>query len=117
MGLRIIRKSATAQEQRDLMQFLSGRRNKTQTCVMLWDPHAQKIRVRMAEATLRFKVLTAQEIDHYVDSNVWQGCAGYAFNATLQSYTQFMAGSYSCILGLPLFETKNLLTAAKVNVT
>ena len=60
------------------------------------------------------KRLTVGEINEYVESKEWVGCAGYKIEGLLAGFVRQMIGSYSGVVGLPLFETRNLLIGAGV---
>ncbi len=58
--------------------------------------------------------MTEQEIEDYVASNEWVGCAGYKIDKTLEGYVKKIIGSYSGIVGLPLYDARNMLIGAGV---
>jgi septum formation protein len=60
------------------------------------------------------KNLTKKEITTYVASNEWKGVAGYKIEGLLGGFVKKIIGSYTGVVGLPLYETKNLLTGAGV---
>ncbi len=65
---------------------------------------------RLVESVVGFARLTAAQIDAYVASGEWQGKAGgYAIQGRAASHIRFLSGSYSDVVGLPLFETAQLL--------
>ena len=60
-----------------------------------------------------FKVLSGQDIEDYMKTNDWQGVAGsYKIQGMAESFIKSLNGSYSNVVGLPLFEVKNLLISA-----
>jgi len=72
-----------------------------------------KVRARLVETAVRFKRLDAREIDAYIDSGEWHGKAGgYAIQGRAAAFVSFLSGSYSNVVGLPLFETASLLKSA-----
>ena len=60
------------------------------------------------------KHLTNQEIKDYIASNEWVGVAGYKIEGLLAGFVKKIIGSYSGVVGLPLYETKNLLNGAGI---
>jgi len=73
---------------------------------------AGKVRTRLIETAVRFKRLEKSEIEAYVQSGEWRGKAGgYAIQGRAASFVAFISGSYSNVVGLPLFETAALLKA------
>ena len=70
-------------------------------------------RDRLAETRVAFKRLSPAEIDAYIASGEWRGKAGgYAVQGLAARYIVSMIGSYSSVVGLPLYETAQLLDAA-----
>ncbi len=68
---------------------------------------------RLAETRVTFKRLTAGDIDAYIAHGEWQGKAGgYAVQGMAGRYIISIIGSYSSVVGLPLYETALLLDAA-----
>ena len=64
----------------------------------------------MAEARVRFKRLSGDEIDAYLASGEWEGKAGgYAVQGLAAAFVVRIVGSYSAIVGLPLHEAVSLL--------
>jgi septum formation protein len=71
------------------------------------------VRSRLVETIVRFKRLEAAEVDAYLASGEWQGKAGgYAIQGRAAAFVAYISGSYSNVVGLPLFETEQLLKAA-----
>ena len=59
---------------------------------------------------VQFKRLTDHEITSYIASGEWRGKAGgYAIQGLAESHIKFISGSYSNVMGLPLYETSQLL--------
>ena len=71
------------------------------------------IRERLNETIVRFKSLAPDEISAYIDSHEWEGKAGgYAIQGSAEGLIQWIRGSHSGVMGLPLYETRTLLKAA-----
>ncbi len=112
VGRRVLPKAETEAEARACLALLSGRGHRVYTAVALRT--GDTVRTRLAEARVAFKVLTAAEIDAYIASGEWRGKAGgYAIQGLAARYVVNITGSYTAIVGLPLFETANLLEAAR----
>ena len=60
------------------------------------------------------KKLSEEEIVEYVNSNEWVGVCGYKIEGSLAGFVKNMVGSFTGVVGLPLFETKNLLIGARI---
>ena len=112
VGRRILPKAETDAEARDCLALLSGRRHKVLGGIAIGC--AGKVHTRLVETAVRFKRLEKAEIEAYVQSGEWQGKAGgYAIQGRAASFVAFISGSYSNVVGLPLFETAALLKALR----
>ncbi len=111
-GRRILPKAETVSEAKACLDLLSGRRHRVLGGLAVASPDGG-VRSRLVETIVRFKRLEAAEIQAYLDSGEWQGKAGgYAIQGRAASFVAFLSGSYSNVVGLPLFETEQLLKAA-----
>ncbi|WGR63087.1 septum formation inhibitor Maf (plasmid) [Paracoccus ferrooxidans] len=109
-GRRILGKPADAAEARRFLQLLSGRRHRVLTSVAL--THGGRLRERLVDTAIRFRPLTATQIEAYLATGEWQGKAGaYAIQGHASAFAIWMQGSYSGVVGLPLAETAALLAA------
>ncbi|WP_298961422.1 Maf-like protein [uncultured Methylobacterium sp.] len=109
VGRRILPKAEVADEAADCMRLLSGRTHRVYTAVCIVGPKERR-RERLVETRVRFKRLSAKEIDGYVASGEWRGKAGgYAIQGLAGSFVVKLVGSYSAVVGLPLYETIALL--------
>jgi septum formation protein len=108
-GRRILPKTETEAEARACLALLSGRRHRVFTAVVLAEASGQ-IRERLVDSVVTFAPLTEADIDGYVASGEWRGKAGgYAIQGEAARFIRFLSGSYSGVVGLPLFETARLL--------
>ena len=111
-GRRILPKAESEAEARLCLSKMSGRRHRVLGGVAVAAPGG-KVRTRLVETIVRFKRLEAAEIDAYLASGEWQGKAGgYAIQGRAAAFVAFLSGSYSNVVGLPLFETVALLNAS-----
>jgi septum formation protein len=111
VGRRILPKAEDEATARRCLALLSGRRHRVLTglCVAA----GTGTRLRTVESMVRFKRLSAAETDAYIASGEWHGKAGgYAIQGRAAMLVAAISGSYSNIVGLPLFETAALLAAA-----
>jgi len=112
-GRRILGKPADSAEARRYLQLLSGRRHRVLTAVAL--AHDGRLRERLVETVIRFRPLTAAQVDAYLATGEWQGKAGgYAIQGHASAFAIWMQGSYSGVVGLPLAETASLLAAVGI---
>ena len=110
-GRRILPKALLADEVRACLEKLSGRRHLVFTAIAARhsDP-ASEIRHRTVVTRVSFKRLTREEIAVYVESREGEGKAGgYAIQGRAEGFVRQLNGSWSNVVGLPLFETLNLL--------
>ena len=106
---RILPKAETEAEARTCLGRLSGRRHRVLGAVAVGFPDGT-VRTRLVETVVRFKRLEAAEIEDYLQSGEWRGKAGgYAIQGRAARFVDFISGSYSNVMGLPLFETVKLL--------
>lgn len=112
-GKRIIQKAKTPEEQKEIMKLLSGKTHKVLTAVCVLDK-SKKISVRLNVTKIKMKRLTNKEIDEYILSNEWLGCAGYKIEGMLGAFVIKINGSYSGVVGLPLYEARCLLNGVGI---
>ncbi len=106
---RIIGKAESKDEARVILQFLSGRRHSALTGLCVVAPGG-KVSTRIVETVVKFKPLTRNELEDYLDSDAWQGKSGcYGLQSEGGGFVEWVNGSYSNVVGLPLVETQNLL--------
>lgn len=109
VGRRILPKTETEQQARDCLVLISGRRHRVTTAVVLALPDGRRLQ-RVVESAVTFQRLTEQQIDSYIASGEWRGKAGgYAIQGRAEAFVRFLSGSHSNVVGLPLFETAQLL--------
>ena len=112
-GRRILPKTEDEAQARDCLTLLSGRRHRVLTAVTVIA--GGTARHRLSTTIVTFKPLTAAEIDSYIESGEWHGKAGgYAIQGRAEAFVRFLSGSHSGVVGLPLFETRNLLLGAGI---
>jgi septum formation protein len=111
-GRRILPKAETVDEARHCLGVLSGRRHRVLGGLAVAAGDG-RVRSRLVETIVRFKRLGTDELEAYLASGEWQGKAGgYAIQGRAAAFVAFISGSYSNVVGLPLFETEQLLKAA-----
>jgi septum formation protein len=106
---KIIRKPTDINDAHDILQQLSGRSHRVLTAVAVSD--GEKIRSMMSTSEVRFKPLSDDNIRHYISTGEPLDKAGaYGIQGFAATFIEEIHGSYSGIMGLPLFETAALLT-------
>ncbi len=111
-GRRILPKAEDEDTARTCLALLSGRRHHVYTAIAMIDATG-KLRERLSDTRLSFAVLTPATIDAYVAGGEWRGKAGgYAIQGRAEAFVRDLSGSHSGVVGLPLFETRNLLRSA-----
>jgi septum formation protein len=109
LGRRILPKAVDADEVERCLKLLSGRRHQVLTALALAAPGVA-LRTRIVTTRVAFKVLTPAEIADYLASAEGEGKAGgYAIQGRAEVFVRFINGSYSNVVGLPLYETVSLL--------
>jgi septum formation protein len=109
VGRRILGKPENEAEATRFLRLLSGRRHQVHTGVVLRQPDG-RLGKRLVTTVLAFQRLTDQQIAAYVAGGEWRGKAGgYAIQGAAEMFVRFLSGSHSNVVGLPLFETAQLL--------
>ena len=109
VGRRVLPKTETADEARGCLALLSGRAHRVATGVAVVSPTGA-VAERLAETRVHVKRLSEAEIEAYVASGEWRGKAGgYAIQGRAAGFVLDLQGSYSGVVGLPLYETLCLL--------
>ncbi|WP_420135093.1 Maf-like protein [Rhodopseudomonas sp.] len=109
VGRRILPKAELVDEASQCLRLLSGRNHRVYSAICLVTPKGG-FRQRLVETKVRFKRLNEEDIDGYVASGEWRGKAGgYAVQGIAGSFVVKIVGSYTNIVGLPLYETMTLL--------
>ncbi|MGX9963844.1 Maf family protein [Roseomonas sp. F4] len=112
VGRRILGKPADEAEAARFLNFLSGRRHRVMTAVCLIQPGGRRT-ARLVTTILAFQRLTQAQIEDHIASGEWRGVAGgYQIQKRAEMYVRFLSGSHSNVVGLPLFETAQLLRGA-----
>jgi MAF protein len=109
VGRRLLEKAADDAEAGRFLRQLSGRNHRVLTGVAVALGSRRAIRVN--ETRVAFKPLSDDEIARYIASGEWQGKAGgYGIQGLAAGFVRKIVGSHSSVVGLPLYETRQLLT-------
>lgn len=112
VGRRALPKAELTDQALTCLSLLSGRGHRVFTGVAVADANG-KVRSKLVETRVRFKRLSRKDMDDYIASGEWRGKAGgYAIQGLAGSFVVKLVGSYPAVVGLPLVETANLLSAA-----
>ena len=113
LGRRIFGKPHDEADAAATLQALSGRWHKVLTAVAV--SHGRESLLALSVSRVRFADLSQRVIEHYIASGEPFGKAGaYAVQSPIAAWIERVEGSYSGIMGLPLFETRELLARARV---
>lgn len=116
VGRRILQQAENADMQRGFLELLSGRRHNVYSAICVIDASG-KLQSKLSTSSIRFKRLSPSEIDAYIDSGEGIGKAGgYAIQGRAEALIDWMQGSHSGVIGLPLYETRLLLNNAGYRV-
>ena len=108
-GRRILPKPVDPATARKCLELLSGRRHRVHSGIALAGPD-NRLTLRRVESQVAFKRLSEAEIAAYLCCGEWCGKAGgYAIQGRAAALIRWISGSYSNVVGLPLFETAQLL--------
>ena len=108
LGRQILGKPRDAQDAADMLARLSGQTHRVLTAVAIQS--GQRRVDALSDSRVRFAALTPADIAAYIASGEWEGKAGgYAIQGRAAAFVEHISGSYSGIMGLPLFETAALL--------
>ena len=109
VGRRILPKAENEAQAQECLTLLSGRRHRVTTAVVLALPDGRRLK-RVVESAVTFQRLTEQQLADYLAGGEWRGKAGgYAIQGRAEAFIRFLSGSHSNVVGLPLFETAQLL--------
>lgn len=109
-GRRILHKTDSPQLAEHYMRLLSGRRHRVYSAVAVRAPTG-KTAFRVVQSIVGFARLENTQLQAYLASGEWQGKAGgYAIQGQAACFIDYLAGSYSGVVGLPLHETHKLLS-------
>ncbi len=107
---KIFLKPKDKQEAKEFLNFFSGRKHNVLSCVCLIKNSSIKVKTVITKIT--FKKIEKNEIDEYLLTNEWKDKAGaYAIQGYAEKFIKRINGSYSNVVGLPLFETYSLLNS------
>ncbi|MFD1695062.1 Maf-like protein [Roseibium aestuarii] len=112
VGRRILPKAEMSDQALACLSLLSGRSHRVYTGVCVADADG-RVRSKLVETRVRFKRLSRRDMDDYIASGEWRGKAGgYAIQGLAGGFIVKLSGSYPNVVGLPLYETVNLLAGA-----
>lgn len=110
VGRRVLPKAEDDAEVRHCLELLSGRAHKVLTGIAVMAPGGRTA-TRLVESRVHFKRLTKADVEAYLACGEGVGKAGgYAIQGRAGALIISLQGSYSGVVGLPLYETANLLT-------
>jgi septum formation protein len=108
-GARILPKAESFEQAQKCLTLLAGRRHKVYTGVAVQAPDG-RIASRVVASVVGFARLDAAQQQKYLSGGEWRGKAGgYAIQGGAAEFIDFLSGSYSAVVGLPLHETMSLL--------
>jgi len=117
LGRRMLPKAENENQARLCLQMLSGRSHRVHGGLAIIDATGKEL-LRTVTTRVTFKRLESREIDLYVASGEWSGKAGgYAVQGLAAAFVSKISGSYTNIVGLPLFETASLLNGLGCTLT
>lgn len=115
----ILGKPCSMTEAKAMLKRLSGRTHQvvTAVCVILGEGATMQLKTRVSNSDVTFKVLTEQEIDAYLATNdAYDKAGSYGIQGRAGVFIQHISGSFTGVMGLPLFETAQLLAEFGLNL-
>jgi septum formation protein len=110
VGRRVLGKPQEPREAEAMLAMLSGRGHHVLTGVAVRAPDGRTVQ-RLVEARVRFKVLSARDRADLMGSEEWRGAAGaYRIQGRAGALVTSISGSYTAVVGLPLYETVTALS-------
>ncbi len=112
VGTRIIGKAENRDEAFRDLSLMQGRNHRVYTgmCIIKKSEGGGQRSVKVVETTVRFKHMTADEINWYLDQGEWQGKSGsFTLMGIGAGFIQHIKGSHTNVIGLPLCEARNVL--------
>ncbi len=115
VGRRILPKTIDINLAEECLKLISGRRHKVFTSFTVYTPKSS-LKTKTIQSIIKFKRLHPDEISYYLATKEWEGKAGgYAIQGTAASFINFISGSYSNVVGLPLAELYRVLISIGYN--
>lgn len=112
VGRRLLDKAETRAYAEECLRLMSGRSHRVYTGMCVAGPGAE-VRKRVVEARVKVRRLTDEHINAYLDTGEWEGKAGgYGIQGAFAAHIVQIIGSYTAIVGLPLYEAENCLASA-----
>jgi|TARA_B110000259_G_C14028241_1_gene405560 septum formation protein len=109
-GRRVIDKTDNIDTAKKYLELLSGRRHRVVTSVFI--TNNLKNISKSVQTIVNFKSLNKLEIETYLESNEWVNVAGaYKIQGQAAAFIKSINGSYTNVVGLPLYEAKNMLSS------
>lgn len=104
-------KPTDAEHARTMLQSYSGTYHRVITAICCYDEKHQHISTRTSSSEVCFKALSDAEIEWFLGTGEWQGAAGgYRIQGAAACFITQISGSYSGIVGLPIYELYDILT-------
>ena len=109
MSRQILLKASDREEAQSMLTRLSGRRHRVYTGICVLSPEGKEAS-KIVLTRISFKRMSEQELNLYLDSGEWEGKAGaYSIQGSAARFVKNLNGSYTNVVGLPLYETDCLL--------
>ena len=101
VGKRLLMKTSDETKAKEYLNLLSGRRHSVFTAFCV--KYDGQVILNLVKTSLKMRLLSEKEIDLYISSGEWLGCAGaYSIQGKAKSFFPFISGCHSNIIGLPI---------------
>lgn len=112
VGRRILPKTEEPEEAEACLRLMSGRSHRVYTGMAVAGP-VDEMRTRLVETRVKVRRLSDRQIADYIASGEWKGKAGgYGIQGAFAAHILSLNGSYTAVVGLPLYQAENCLSAA-----
>ena len=113
VGRRILPKAEDEKTASSCLALISGRSHRVLSGVSVFAPGTDDPIVKIIETRVKVRSLNSEALDAYLASGEWEGKAGgYAIQGLFARHIISVIGSYTNVVGLPVYETANLLEGA-----
>lgn len=94
----------------EFIKTFQGKTHTVITAIVLYNGKKHVTTSRVCKTKVTFAPMTDEEIQWYIDTGDWHGAAGgYRIQGSASNFISKIEGSYSCVIGLPIFELYDIL--------
>lgn len=107
---KLLGKPENHQQAIEYLKMLQGRTHTVITAIVLYNGRKHDAKSRVCKTEVTFAPMTDEEIEWYAETGEWHGAAGgYRIQSMASCFIKEIKGSYSCVIGLPIYELYDIL--------